>query len=263
MTDGHAQQKHPEWDYQWSHYEDDEPFLFTEWIQPNTLEDFQGKRVLDAGCGPGHHTRLVASVAQHVTAVDLNTSDVARRRLSDLRNVSVVEADIATFRPQHRYDIAYCIGVIHHTDDPDRTFRNLKELCRPGGRLIVWCYSREGNLLARAVVEPFRRLVLRRLSRASVRWIATATTALLYPVVHTLYRLPIPGLPYREYLQNFRRLGFRRNALNVFDKLNAPQTEFIARERVERWFDPRDFERVSITPYRGVSWRASGTVRGG
>ena len=64
-------------------------------------------------------------------------------------------------------------------------------------------------------------------------------------------------------LQNFRRLSFRRNVLNVFDKLNAPQTEFISRDRVERWFDPRLFDDVAITPYRGVSWRASGTVRGG
>lgn len=261
MKAGEAQKKHPEWSYQWSHYEDDAPALFVDWIHPNTLEDFRGKRVLDAGCGPGHHARLVASVAAHVTAVDLNTSELARARLADLPNVSVAEADIASFRPERRHDVVYCVGVIHHTDDPDRTFRNLKETCRPGGRLIVWCYSREGNALARLVVEPLRRLFLRRMKRSVVSGISSALTALMYPVVHTLYRLPLSGLPYHEYFENFRRLGFRRNALNVFDKLNAPQTQFISRSRVERWFDPREFEDVSITPYKGVSWRASGTVR--
>ena len=130
-----------------------------------------------------------------------------------------------------------------------------------GGRLIVWCYSREGNALARIVVEPLRRLLLRRLNRTTVSWISSALTALLYPVVHTLYRLPLKGLPYHEYFENFRRLRFRRNALNVFDKLNAPQTQFISRSRVERWLDPQEFGDVSITPYRGVSWRASGSVR--
>ena len=131
----------------------------------------------------------------------------------------------------------------------------------PGGRLIVWCYAREGNFLTRAFVEPLRRVFLRRASRRTVNAISVALTALLYPIVHTLYRLPLRSLPYHEYFRNFRALTFRRNVLNVFDKLNAPQTQFISRARIEGWFDPAEFTDVSITPYRGVSWCASGTVR--
>ena len=119
------QAKHPEWAYQWSRYEDRESFLFLDWIQPNRLENFRGKRVLDAGCGPGHHSRLVASVAEHVTGIDLNTSDLAEKLLEALPNVSVVEGDIATYRPAEAFDVVYCVGVIHHTDDPDETFENL------------------------------------------------------------------------------------------------------------------------------------------
>jgi SAM-dependent methyltransferase len=256
-----SQEKHPEWSYQWSHYEDDEPALFLDWIAPNALEDFRGKRVLDAGCGPGHHTRIVAPFAAEVTAADLNTSELARAKLAGLANVSVVEADIASFRPERPFDVVYCVGVIHHTDDPDRTFENLRSITRPGGRLIVWCYAREGNFLARTLVEPLRRTFLRRAGRRTVSALSTAITALLYPIVHTVYRLPLPNLPYHEYFASFRALTFRRNALNVFDKLNAPQTQFISRERVGRWFDPARFSDVSISAWRGVSWRASGTVR--
>ena len=121
MTAG-SQEKQAEWSWQWSHYEADEPALFLDWIRPNVLEDFRGKRVLDAGCGPGHHARLVAGVAAHVTAADLNTSELARSKLARFPNVSVVEADIAAYRPEQPFDVVYCIGVIHHTDDPDRIF---------------------------------------------------------------------------------------------------------------------------------------------
>lgn len=252
-----------EWAYQWSRYEDDSAFLFREWIEPNRLEDFRGKRVLDAGCGPGHHVRLVAAHAAHVTGIDLGTAAIARARLADLPNVTIEDADVATYQVAERFDVVYCVGVIHHTDDPDATFANLRRLCRRGGRLIVWCYSLEGNRLVRRGVEPIRRRFLRRLSRRTVERLAFSTTLLLYVPVHSLYRLPLRRLPYYEYFQNFRRLSLRRNTLNVFDKLNAPQTDFISRERVERWFARSEFDDVSITPYKGVSWRASGTLRHG
>ncbi len=255
------QREHPEWSYQWARYEDDQPFLFREWIEPNRLEDFHGKFVIDAGCGPGHHVRLVAPHAALVTGVDLNTAAIARERTSDLANVHIEEGDVATWRPAGPADVVYCVGVIHHTDDPDATFANLLRMCRDGGRLIVWCYSEEGNALVRRIVEPMRRALLRRWSRHAVERLSAVLTGMLYLPVHTVYRLPIRGLPYHEYFANFRRLGWRRNVLNVFDKLNAPQTQFISRARVERWFAPERFGDVSITAYKGVSWRASGTVR--
>ena len=83
-------------------------------------------------------------------------------------------------------------------------------------------------------------------------------TALLCIPVYTLYFLPLPFLPYYDYFRNFRRLPFQRNVLNIFDKLNAPQTAFIRRALVERWFSA-GFRDVHVSSYVGVSWRASGT----
>ncbi|MCC7449902.1 MAG: class I SAM-dependent methyltransferase [Anaerolineae bacterium] len=256
-----VQPKQSEWYHQWSRYEAPEEFLFRDWIAPRTLEDFRGKHVMDAGCGPGHHVRLVAPVAKHVTGVDLNTVEIASSKLAHLDNVTIIEGDIATHQPAVPYDAIYCVGVIHHTDDPDRTFANLRAICREGGLLIVWCYSKEGNELVWQVVEPLRKLILRRLNRHLVEWLSWIVTALLVPFVYTVYLLPLPGLPFYDYFQNFRKLSFKRNMLNVFDKLNAPQTDFISRERIGRWFNADDFADVSITPYQGVSWRGSGIVR--
>jgi SAM-dependent methyltransferase len=261
MSDTATQEKHAEWHYQWTAYEDTEAFLFFDWIQPRTVEDFRDKHVLDAGCGPGHHTRLVAPVARAVTAMDLNTGDIARARLAAFQNIRIVEADIATYSPNELYDVIYCIGVIHHTDNPDKTFANLKAMLRPGGLLIIWCYSREGNELVWRVVEPVRKYFLRHLSRPILGIISNVVTALMYPIVHTVYRLPLRFLPFYEYFENFRRLSFRRNMLNVFDKLNAPQTDFIAHDRIARWFNPAEFGDVSLTPYKGVSWRGSGVKK--
>jgi hypothetical protein len=76
--------------------------------------------------------------------------------------------------------------------------------------------------------------------------------------VYTIYLLPLNFLPYYEYFSNFRKLTFLRNALNVFDKLNAPQVDFITNERISKWFSGSDFKDVHISQYKGVSWRGSG-----
>jgi SAM-dependent methyltransferase len=259
-----AQARQPEWHQQWSLFRDDERFLFEEWLAPVTLESLRGQHVLECGCGGGYHTALLASVAAHVTAVDLNTTDIARRRAEGLHNVRFVDADIAAMDLGQQFDYVLCIGVIHHTDDPDRTFESLLRHCRPGGMVVVWTYSAEGNAAVRWIVEPLRRTLLRRLPRRLLLWIGYAVTASLYPLIYSVYRLPGTGhLPYAEYFRNWRRLSFDRNLLNVFDKLNAPQTTFITRRRCMEWLSAERFEpdSVSVRHYCGVSYSLSGVRR--
>lgn len=254
----------PEWREQWSLFQDSEQFLFEEWIAPMTLNDFQGKTVFEAGCGGGQHASFMATFARSVTAVDLNTTDIARERNKAFANVRFVAGDIASLDLGKQFDIVVCIGVIHHTDDPDRTFENLFRHLRTGGRMVIWTYSAEGNELVRYGVEPVRKAVLRRLSRPSLVWLSRAITTALYPIVHTVYRVPaLAFLPYYEYFGNFRRLSFSRNMLNVFDKLNAPQTRFTTRKKCDDWFSPERFEAasISIRPYKGVSYSLSGVKR--
>ena len=256
------QRKQREWRDQWTIFQDDEEFLFAEWIAPRTFEDFRGKTVLECGCGGGQHTGFVAPLAAHVTAVDLNAVDVARERNRRYSNIRFLEADIATLQLSEQFDVVFCIGVIHHTDDPDRTFEAIYRHCKPGGLVIVWAYSVEGNALVRYVVEPVRALFLSRVSRSLLVSLSEVITALLYPIVYTVY-IPrmMSFLPYYEYFANFRRLKYRRNVLNVFDKLNAPQTRFISRAQAERWFDGRRFTDISIRRYAGVSYSMSGVRR--
>lgn len=253
------QQKQSAWAWQWKHLTDDNQWLFEEWIEPNTLDTFRGKHVLDCGCGGGQHVSFVSPHATTVTGVDLNALESARERTKSLTNVSLVEADIATMDLQRQFDVAYCIGVLHHTDNPDGSFRNIAKHVRLGGRVIVWIYSREGNWINEYILEPVKFMFIRWLPRWIVMGLAHLLTMLLYVPVYSLYLLPLTFLPFHAYFRNWRRLSYGRNMLNVFDKLNAPQTDFISRERVTSWFPEDQFTDVHISPYKGVSWRASGT----
>jgi SAM-dependent methyltransferase len=255
------QAKQTEWTSQWSLFYDDRLDLFLSWIYPFALQDFSGKSVLDAGCGPGHHINWVAPQARRVVGVDLNTAAIARRNTQQHANVTILEDDIAAIALGEDFDIVYSIGVVHHTVDPTATVRNLAAHVRPGGHLILWVYSHEGNFLNRALLEPCKRYGLRRLPRPALLGLARALTGALYLPIHTVYRLPLPWLPYHAYFAAFRRLPFQRNLQNIFDKLNAPQTAFLRRSQVEAWFPPDRFADVHISPHLGVSWRASGRKR--
>ncbi|MDA8243094.1 MAG: class I SAM-dependent methyltransferase [Elusimicrobia bacterium] len=253
------QEKQSEWLEQWSMLQDNEMFLFKDWIYPFSIEDFRGKDVLEGGCGGGQHTAFVAEYARSVTAADLNAVDVAKEHNRGKANVSFVEADIAEMDLGRQFDVVFCIGVVHHTDDPDKTVRNLARHTRPGGRLILWVYSKEGNALVEHAVEPLRKLLLAGMSRESLLRLSRLITLLMYVPIYTVYLLPLRFLPFYEYFGNFRRMTFYRNALNVFDKLNAPQVQFISGERARGWLPEKEFRDVHISPYKGVSWRVSGT----
>lgn len=254
-----GQVKQKEWQEQWERFQDNELFLFKEWIYPNTLDDFKGKTVLECGCGGGHHISFMAPYASEIAAVDLNTVDIARERNKQYRNVSFIEADIAEMNLGRRFDIVISCGVVHHTDNPEKTVENLKTHLKSGGRIILWVYSKEGNFLIERLVEPIRKGILEGKSREKLHLISKVITSLMYIPIYSIYRLPVGFLPFYDYFDNFRKLSFERNTLNVFDKLNAPQTDFISRERIENWFNEEEFQDIHISSYKGVSWCVSAT----
>jgi SAM-dependent methyltransferase len=248
-----------EWRYQWERFEDDTPFLFSEWISPLQLTDLAGATVFEAGCGPGHHTRRLAQAAGYVVAVDLECAEIARRNTAGLPNVEVRAGDVSTIDLGRLFDVVVCVGVIHHTVDPDRTFANLARHVIPGGRIVVWCYSREGNAVQRWLVEPLKALALKHLPRRVLVGVAHALNVPLTGLAHTLYRAPLEALPYYEYFGNWRRLSYHRNLVNIFDKLNAPQTHWISRVRAEQWVAGPAWTNQHVSSYKGVSWRVSAT----
>jgi SAM-dependent methyltransferase len=252
-----AQAPQQEWTWQWSHMQEAEhqtEALFWEWISPLDPDDFRGQRVLDAGCGGGHMLGYIADYVDSASGVDLNTAHIVQRQMSRYPHIRVHHGDIARWQEERDFDIVYSIGVVHHTKDPQATARHLMTLVKPGGLLAMWVYGHEGNFWARLLVEATKPLYA--WVPRSILWaVSLVLTALLNPLVWSLYRLPLTRLPYYEYFRSWRRLSFVRNATNVFDKLNAPTTHFIRRGEIDAWFAGTPFSNVQVTPWNGISWR--------
>ena len=247
-----------EWNWQWNKNYDDNEWLFTEWIHPNKLIDFKDKLVLDCGCGGGGQLNLVAPHCKNVVGIDLNTINDAKKNTMHNKNVEVLEGDIADMQLNREFDIVYSVGVLHHTDDPTKSFNNIKKFVKKGGTMIIWVYSYEGNFLTRTILESLKKHFFLKMNKDKLWLTSNIITFFIYILVYSLYSLPLSSLPFYHYFQNWKELTFRRNNLNIFDKLNAPTTFFIKKNTVKEWFNRNEFSDIHISSYKGVSWRASG-----
>lgn len=260
-----TQEQQDEWRQQWTLMAGDEhqnEELFWEWISPLTVDDFRGKRVLDAGCGGGHMLSYIAPYVREGIGIDLNTSEISRERLQHQKHIRIVEGDLARWNDERDFDLVYSIGVVHHTADPQASARHLLDLVKPGGKLALWVYGYEGNALTRWFVEKPKRFLFSWMPRKWLWLAARLLTALIYPVVYTLYALPFRSLPYWAYFQNWKRLTFQRNADNIFDKLNAPTTHFIRRSEIDTWFaGVKDVKSLEVSSWCDISWRILITKR--
>jgi SAM-dependent methyltransferase len=129
-------------------------------IAGGDLGIFEGKRVLEAGCGAGRFTEVMLAHGARVFAADLSTAVEANyANFSHATGYFVCQADITKLPvAPGQFDIVVCIGVIQHTPDPEATIAALCRYLRPGGLLLIDHYSHGYETLVRRVL---RKLVLR------------------------------------------------------------------------------------------------------
>jgi SAM-dependent methyltransferase len=110
------------------------------------FEGSRGKRLLEIGVGLGTDLVRFARAGANVTGVDLTEHSVrlVRRRL-ELEgldgDVRVADAERLPFE-DGAFDKVYSWGVLHHTPDSQRAFREALRVLRPGGEACIMLYAR-------------------------------------------------------------------------------------------------------------------------
>ncbi len=114
------------------------------------LEPFlPGARLIDVGCGTGHRVMPMAQhfgVREYVGFDHSTTSlDVARVLAAELQftKATFAEGDLFTLPyPDESFDVVISQGVLHHTSDPLRGFRELVRICKPNGFVAIYLYNK-------------------------------------------------------------------------------------------------------------------------
>lgn len=116
------------------------------------VEEYLGRRILDAGCGIGGFTQLLAERAEYVAAADLSgrNIEVVRRRFRDAGNVEVFQADLEGDLSEIKkrgLDTIVCLDVLEHVEDDVAVLRKFREIVEPPGALLLkvpacpWLYG--------------------------------------------------------------------------------------------------------------------------
>jgi tetratricopeptide (TPR) repeat protein/SAM-dependent methyltransferase len=119
-------------------------------IRPRIAPD---GRILIAGCGTGKHAFMVARrfPDSQITAVDISRRSLAfAARMAvelEVHNVEFIQADLSELDTSlGRFALIECVGVLHHTADPERGCRSLAQILEPDGFLKLGLYSGAGRL---------------------------------------------------------------------------------------------------------------------
>jgi phosphatidylethanolamine/phosphatidyl-N-methylethanolamine N-methyltransferase len=143
-------------------------FTFGPTLHPGRLQaiermDIQpGERVLEVGVGTGINLALYPKNCS-VTGIDFTGSmlEIARERVvrKDIRNVRLLQMDAADLKfVDSSFDIVYAPYLISVVPDPVRVAREMRRVCRPGGRIILLNHFLSPNAILSRIerwISPF------------------------------------------------------------------------------------------------------------
>lgn len=236
--------------------------LFRDWIAPVDPATFRGQVVLEPGCGMGRWLHVAARY-QPKALIGVDYSPVAytaHANTASLPNVHVLRADIRRLPLKAKMDTVYCLGVVHHTPDPEATFDALTTVMAPvsqggGGRMSVWVYGAENNGWITKLVDPVRKNVTSKLPHGVLHWISKGLALQVYGAATVYEKLfKNTGFPYGPYLEHLRRYPFQYMEHIVYDHLVPEIAHYIPREDLERWATKHELP-FHLSSRNNNSWR--------
>jgi SAM-dependent methyltransferase len=147
--------------FQWDKYPEGLYLLSDSWFKKRVAdilssqelllskEWFEGKKILDAGCGNGRWSYGFSQLKADVVCVDANKSaiDSTKKAISEFNNkqefiVSKLE-DLDQYIEKESFDLGFSWGVLHHCISFNKSLKNVSNAVKKGGFIYLYLYSRE------------------------------------------------------------------------------------------------------------------------
>lgn len=117
-------------------------FSYSRWrldafLQLYLPERGDGRRLLDVGCGTGHHMASLRERGFEVAGVDGSEEMIAHARANNPgAHIKVADVDSLPF-PDSSFDFVLCIEVLRYLPDFTRCVNEIARVLKPGGVCLV------------------------------------------------------------------------------------------------------------------------------
>ena len=207
-----------------------------------TPSDIKGKLFLDAGCGKGRYSHFIRKYGGSVIGVDMsNAVDQANYNLGSDNNSNFIQAQIGSLPfSSDSFDFIFSIGVLHHTPNPEESFKSLIQYLKKGGSISISVYNKGAILY-----EWSKRLRKHsiKMNHKTLYFICKIACRILYP----LYRLPILKLLI-HYVPIDMHPNYDWRLLNTFDAYSPVHASTHTYPEVYNWFKTNQLTSLDLLP---------------
>ncbi|MGN6350941.1 MAG: class I SAM-dependent methyltransferase [Candidatus Nitrosocosmicus sp.] len=183
-----------------------------------TKDQIKDKTVIDVGCGGGRWTYGFAKLGCNVTATDVSEGPIKITK-EFVPTAETIVSDLFELPSKLKgrsFDIIWCWGVIHHTENPKRAFETLLKLMHPQSILHLYVYSFNRGIRIKTV----RKI------------------------------LGLFSLPNREkIIKILIKIGVLHGSVHeLFDTLSTQINFEISEEELKKWFSQNNLAYRKYTP---------------
>ncbi len=230
-----------------------------------------GEVVLEVGCGSGRFTAQAISTGAMVVATDLSGAVDANYRVhEEANNLLLVQANIYNmpFRKEW-FDKVFCLGVLQHTPDVEKSFRVLPEYLKPGGQFATDVYDKRKGLLG--FLEIFYRTyfwvrpITRRMPTQLLYKMVSGYIKFMWPLAGLINKIPYIGrklnrmllvVDYRGRYDLSEEMLQEWSILDTFDMLSPAYDQRQTIDTFRDWFESSPFKEVDVHyGYNGIEGR--------
>jgi SAM-dependent methyltransferase len=225
-------------------------FAVTDW-----REDLGGELVLEAGSGAGRFTEILLSTGAELYSFDFSSAVEANFRNNGQHpNLHLFQGDIYDIPLREAaFDKVLCLGVLQHTPDPEKAFRNLTRYVKPGGELVVDVYARDWKALLqwKYLLRPVTRRIAPEVLYSALQKVVPRMIPLARGLKRRFGRVGGRFVPIVEYshLGLEARLNEEWAVLDTFDMYSPAHDHPKSCRTVARWF--RDCGFIDAVVGRG------------
>jgi len=155
------------------------------------------KYILDAGCGLGYKAAWMALLSSESIVIGMDFSDAvlsAAEHYKGIDNLFFVKGDISqTNIKDNSIDYISCDQVIHHTENPAKTFEHLSNKLSVSGQIGCYVYAKKA--IPRELIDEYFRTFTLKCTKEEIWEMSEQLTKLGKTLSELNAKIDVPDIP--------------------------------------------------------------------